>query len=361
VWAGALAVGLCTAHVRAQEASAGGAVMVYSDSDNVTVISPRVSGRQTVAELQVDVAAGVDLVTAASVDLVTAASPKGFSEERWQVEARAGRQWAGGSALRGWYALSREPDFLSHQVGVGGGVELRDRHSLLGLGLVTDQSTVGHRYDPTYGRPRTGYSLQATWTEILGPETLFDLAYTAGRQQGMLASPYRFVRIYDPADGGQHRSAVAEAVPDARTRHGLVVGLRSRLLPRWFVLGQARGHSDDWGLLALSATLRMSFSLTPQWTIDAEMRLHGQGRAAFYRSAYATWPQAPAWRTADKELGPMRTWQGGLHVQWRPFGLRPPLVAAGLGADVVRFDYLDYQWLAGRTALVTLAHLTWEP
>ncbi len=335
--------------------------MVYSDTNNVTVISPRLSGRQTVAEVQVDVAAGVDVVTAASVDLTTAASPKGFSEERWQLDAGAGRQWEGGTALRGWYALSREPDFLSHQVGLAGGVELRDRHSLFGLGLVTDQSTVGHRYDPSYSRDRTGYSLQATWSEVLGPESLFDFAYTAGRQAGMLASPYRFVRLFDPDDAGQHRTAVAEAVPDARTRHGLVVGLRSRVLPRWFLLGQLRGHSDDWGLRALSATVRSSWTLTPTWTLDAELRAHGQGRADFYRRTYQTYPDAPGWRTADKELGPMRTLQGGLHVQWRPFGAGRPLVAAGLGADVVRFDYLDYHWLAGRTALVTLCHLTWEP
>ncbi len=335
--------------------------MVYSDSDNVTVISPRVSGRQTMAEVQVDVAAGVDLVTAASVDLTTAASPKGFSEERWQLDARAGRQWSGGTALRGWYALSREPDFLSHQLGLSGGVELRDRHSQLGLGLVTDQSTVGHRYDPTYARPRAGYNLQATWSEVLGPETLFDLAYTVGHQDGMLASPYRFVRLFDPADAGQHRTAIAEAVPEERTRHGVVLGLRSRLLPRWFLLGQVRGHSDDWGLRAVSATLRSSWVLTANWTLDAELRAHGQGRADFYRRTYQTFPSAPGWRTADKELGPMRTLQGGLHVQWRPLGLGPPAWAVGLGADVVRFDYLDYQWLAGRTALVTLAHLTWEP
>lgn len=336
------------------------AVMVYSDDDQVTVISPRLAGQQQLGPVSVEAAAGVDMVTAASVDLVTAASPKGFSEQRWQADASALYRGVEGATARGWYGLSREPDFLSHQLGAGGEVELFDRHGTAGLAYTADLSTVGRAGDPLLAAPRTGHLLQLSWQQVLSATALLDLAYSAQRIEGFQASPYRFVRLY-AGDGDRHASAVAEAVPATRHRQSLVLGWRQRLTRRWFAAAQLRGYSDDWGMRSAALTLRSTVKLSDQWLIDAELRGHSQGGVSFYQRQYTSFPVVPSWRTADKELGPMTSTQGGVHLEWAPlWGPRQPL-RVGVGVDVIHYRYLDYAWLADRTALVTLAHVTWEP
>lgn len=336
-------------------------VMLYRDSDHVTVLSPRVAAGQELGRWSVDAAVGVDFVTAASVDLVSAASPKGFSEQRWQVDARTGYNFGGGTKARGWYGLSREPDFLSHQVGAGAETEILNRHATLGLGLSADFSTVGRAGDPLMAEKRGTQLLQASWMHVLGPLLLLDLAYTLSQSAGYLANPYRFVRLYDAADLQSHKTSVHEAVPDERRRQAVVVGLRGQLHPSWFLLGQLRAYADDWGMESAAGTVRSTWVLSPQWTADAELRLHGQSRATFYRRQYVTFPDAPAWRTADKELGPMTTKLAGVHLQWRPrIGGKQPLTA-GFGVDYLVFEYLDFQFSTGRSAWVTLGHLTWQP
>jgi hypothetical protein len=336
------------------------AVMVYSDDDNVTVISPRLAGQQTLGPWSVEASAGVDMVTAASVDLVTAASPKGFSEERWQANASALYRLQEGTAARSWYGLSKEPDFVSHQVGAGAEVELWERHSTAGVSYTADLSTVGRAHDPLMAEARNGHLLQLSWQQVMGAASMLDLAYSAQRIDGYQASPYRYVRLY-AGDSPMHASAVTEAVPTQRHRQTLVLGWRQRLSRRWFAAMQMRGYTDDWGMRSLATTLRATCKLSDQWTLDSELRGHGQSAVTFYQRQYNSFPQVPSWRTADKELGPMTTAQGGVHLEWAPLlGPRQPL-RLGLGVDVIRYRYLDYAWLAERTALVTLAHVTWEP
>lgn len=357
------AIGLAAAF-QAQAQSAprrlSSAVMVYSDDDNVTVISPRLAGQQTLGPWSVEASAGVDMVTAASVDLVTAASPKGFSEERWQANANALYRLREGTAARSWYGLSKEPDFVSHQIGAGAETELFERHSTAGLAYTADLSTVGRVHDPLMAEARTAHLLQLSWQQVMGATSMLDLAYSAQRVDGYQASPYRFVRLY-AGDTPIHASAVAEAVPSERQRHTLVVGWRQRLNRRWFAAMQVRGYTDDWGMRSLATTLRATWKMSDQWTLDGELRGHTQSAVRFYQRQYNSFPQVPSWRSADKELGPMTTTQGGVHLEWAPLlGPRQPL-RIGLGVDVIRYRYLDYAWLAERTALVTLAHITWEP
>ncbi len=336
------------------------AVLVYQDDNAVTVISPRLAGHQQLGQTRLEAAVGVDLVTAASVDLVTAASPKGFSEERWHADGSAQYSWGEGSAARSWYGVSQEPDFESHQIGAGLQTELFERHSTVGLAYTAELSTVGRVGDPLMAEPRTAHQLQLSWQQVLGPRTLLDLSYSAQRQQGYLSNPYRFVRLY-AGESPLHATAVTEAVPGERHRQTLVFGLRQRLAKAWFAAAQLRGYSDDWGMTSAALTVRSTWSLSEQWTLDAELRGHSQSATSFYQKQYTSFPQVPAWRTADKELGPMQTLQAGLHLEWAPLlGPLQPL-KLGLGADVIRFRYLDFAWLSERTALVTVAHISWEP
>lgn len=336
------------------------AVMVYQDDNAVTVISPRLAGHQQLGAARVEAAAGVDLVTAASVDLVTAASPKGFSEQRWHADGSAQYSWSEGSAARGWYGVSTEPDFQSHQLGAGLETELFERHSTVGLSYTADLSTVGRIRDPLMAEPRTAHQLLLSWQQVLGPHTLLDLSYSAQRQDGYLGNPYRFVRLF-AGDSPDHATAVTEAVPGQRHRQSLVVGLRQRLAKAWFAAAQLRGYTDDWGMTSAALTARATWALSDQWALDAELRGHSQSAASFYQKQYNSFPQVPAWRTADKELGPLQTLQAGLHLEWAPLlGPLQPL-KLGLGVDVIRWNYLDYAWLTERTALVTLGHITWEP
>jgi len=94
-----LALGLARP-AQAAEGEVSTALLVYSDDDHVTVISPRLGGRAELGALTLDARYTVDAVSAASVDLVTAASPAGFSELRHQASGAAEHALGAGARVR---------------------------------------------------------------------------------------------------------------------------------------------------------------------------------------------------------------------------------------------------------------------
>ena len=335
-------------------------VMIYTDNDHVQVISPRVAGSLDVGAATLHSAVAFDLITAASVDLVTAASPKGFTETRTQVDAGGSYNFGSGAGADANYHLSQEPDFLTHAVHIGGSHGYLSRIATLNVGYGYSRSDIGRRDDATFARQRQTQDADLSWTHIVTPTVAADVGYGLSYVDGFQANAYRFVRLY-AAPTGRQATAVAERVPDQRYRHTVTLRLRSRPRPDLFVHGDYRLYTDTWGMVAHTLTARAALNLGSEaWTVSAEARGHAQGAVDFYRERYATFPNAPDLRTADKELGAMWTALGGLHVAWSPRIRRQQALHGSIGADLLHLRYLDYAYLAARTALLVTVELTWE-
>lgn len=338
---------------------AAGSLLIYTDDDNNEVIRPTVAGSVVAGPVTATAKTSIDFITAASVDLVTAASPRGFSEERKQVDATGDWDLRDGAGVTAGYRLSLEPDFVTHGASVGARRDLLQRHISLQVGYGLSLATVSRRNDTVFSASRRQHDANISLTRILTVDTAADFAYALTFVDGFQHSPYRFVRLYDLA-GGPHVTAVTEHAPDKRLRHSAVARLRTRITRSLFGQLGYRLYVDSWGMTAHTVTGRAIFGITADLTLTAEVRGHIQDAVSFYRVKYTTFPSAPALRTADKELGPMWTALGGLHLDWAAITTAASTLRVGLGADVLHMRFTDYLFLSARTATMVTVDVGWE-
>ncbi len=353
-----LALGLARP-AQAAEGEVSTALLVYSDDDHVTVISPRLGGRAELGALTLDARYTVDAVSAASVDLVTAASPAGFSELRHQASGAAEHALGAGARVRGGYGASVEPDFVGHGLDVGYQRDVRGRLATVSASYALRYATVMRARDPDFQRTRTGHEAGVGWAHVLGPASVLDVGAGLDHSRGYLANPYRLVRLFSP---GQSTSATAivEAVPGTRTGAWLdarVRGREGRLSGR----AEYRFARDSWGVLAHTLEARGTLALAGETLLlTLQARGYLQGHADFYRTRYQTFPEEPRYRTADKELGRMWTALGGLDVEWSPNVRIGRALRLGVGFDLYHLRYPEHPVLRSRTANVVTADATLE-
>ena len=206
---------------------------------------------------------------------------------------------------------------------------------------------------------RQTHQLEASWSHVLSPTVVLDLAYGLTLVSGYQANPYRFVRLYFPGEALQ-ATGIAERTPDFRARHAGTVRVRARLTPALFSAAEYTFYADSWGMLAHTASARASFTFTPAWTLVGEARGHTQTGVSFYRRRYETLPEAPSFRTAEKEFGPMWTVLGSLHLDWTPEITWGENFRVGLGADFLHMRYLDHPLLTNRNAVIGMIDASWE-
>jgi hypothetical protein len=327
---------------------ATGTLFYYADSDKVQVLSPSLTGQVEVGPITASARTSVDVVSAASVDLVSSGSPRGFTEQRVQVDASCAYDLGAGRAASALFALSREPDFLTFTGGVGTTWDIVRRQATLSLSYAFSRSRVGRRDDTDFSERRDQHQLELGVSPLLSKSAVADLVYALTVVEGFQSSAYRRVRLYEPGVSA-HATAVPERVPELRVRHALVLRVRKRFARPLFGLLEYRAYADTWGVLAHALRGRALVELGP-FTFGAEARAYRQTGALFYRNRYETFPSAAELRTADKELTSMWTALGGLHAEWTGKVGRLEALRVGLGGDVLYMRYLDFERLPSRTA-----------
>ncbi len=344
---------------------AGSVLLVYTDSDNVTVWKPTAGGSVTLGPATASAHWSTDFISAASVDLISSASPRGYDEIRNEAQAGVGWDFSGGRKIDASYTVSDEPDFRSQNMGLSAAMDLFERRVTGILGVGASMAQVGRAGDADFWRDRDSQDLSLQGSVILAPATVLDVFATSQHINGLQSSPYRFVRLYEPG-ATQHGTAVAERVPEQRWRNTATVRLRHRLAPSLFALADYRFYADTWGLVAHTVTARTTWTLPGgAFALALEARGHVQGRADFYQRRYAMQPDGPGgprgpqWRTADKELGPMWTALAGMRLEWTPWRHHDAW-HVGLGGDVLHMRYLDSPLITQRTALLTVLDLSWD-
>lgn len=351
--------------------------LVYSDTDNVLVVSPQVSARRALDDSggAASARAVVDVISAASVDVVSQASTR-FTEVRREADLAASKRIASFlPELR--YRFSDEPDYRSHGLGASLARDFADHDTTFALSYDVSLDTVGRSGTSfaDWSRDLTSHTIEASWTQVLGVRTVGRLAYSLVVQDGYLEKPYRYVPLFDPdtlamleSDGTtldrDNFSAYRlperppEEVPDRRLRHALAArGVR--LLPGIGALeADYRFYLDSWGMQAhtVDATLKLPIG---HYRLDIEDRLHWQGPVDFWRRAYTVDAsgEVPEWRTIDRDLGGylQDTLQARGQLELPGWSLTIYLLG---GAMLTRFS--DYLFLDWRLALVGQTGLRWR-
>lgn len=349
------------AALAAPSAAAGGRAAswtaLYTDSDHVTIVSPRVTGQATVAG-SVDVDAGfeLDVITAASVDVVTAASPRGFREVRQGAQLGAALRPVRGISALLRYLPSWEPDYRSHALAAAASAEWLEGRltTQLGYRLALDQ--VGRSGAAEAWRPMSTHAASVEVAWVFDRFTVGTLIYEAQRVDGFQASPYRYVRI-------PWGATVPESVPDERGRHAVSARVRRALTPAWFAGASYRFYADTWSVQSHTAEAELAWS-RPDDRVTAGVSVRGyrQGAAWFYEERYQAPPGLlPRYRTADRLL--TESWSllaaGRVELGVGPLGpVREVRLTAKVEAYAQRF--IRFAPLTDREALVASLGLAAE-
>jgi hypothetical protein len=347
----------------------------YSDTDHVEVFAPSViaSVSSPTAGWNVGGSYLVDVVSAASPDIVSAASPP-FHEVR-QAGRVTGGYKPGDYGVQATAHTSSEPDYLSLGAEIELTADLNDK-------VITPKIEYGYTHD-TIGRGGTPFSVfhHTLATHDVGVGAAFVLSASSlllvgaslQLERGDQSKPYRYVPMFAPGivpfvPRGADVALVndvrlpvrpLEQLPLARDRYALGLRFAHRFTSSTLRL-EERVYRDSWGQMATTTDLQYLLDVGTQVVLWPHLRFNAQNGAAFYRLAYsAQIPTVvgspvvlPAFRTTDRELGPLLTGVVGLGLR---VGLSPPKTATQyaftLQADTMFTRYFDALFLTNRLAV----------
>jgi len=368
----AASVALFSGHARAQETDkveASSAVYVRTDTDETTVITPRLElGAPLSEETRLDLTYSVDVWTSASIDIRTSASigvdsetPQKVTEQRDEIDVALTHALSD-VTLGGSYRYSVEHDYESHGGSFGGGYDFADNSANISLSVRAYFDTVGRAGAPDFEEKSTLYSARVAFTQVIDAQTVANLVYEVGLQQGYLSSPYRFVRFAKP-DSVPQSTCVApitlclpETNPDSRMRHAFALSARRALTDEISIGANYRFYLDSWDMT--SHTIGIDGALVPAetWLFSLGYRFYMQSSASHFKPFYTTMP-FPETYTSDKELSDLSSHRLELEVM-KSFELDElgSELAAVLLVAPSHFIYNEFLLLDSISALeVTLA------
>jgi hypothetical protein len=188
-------------------------------------------------------------------------------------------------------------------------------------------------------------------------------------EHGDQSKPYRYIPMFAPDVAANVPSGASiayvtthrlperplEQLPLARNRFALTGRIGHRFEGST-VRAEERIYDDNWGMLASTTDLRWIFDLGRRFSLWPHLRLHVQKSVSFWQRAYVSDPTGwslPEFRTGDRELGPLRTYTGGLGLRlFLGPEVDPQLWSIAAQGDVMRTNFLDDLYLTGRTGFL---------
>jgi hypothetical protein len=351
--------------------------LLYTDTDNVLVVSSKLSAARALDEQGGEASADVvvDVVSAASVDVVAQASQR-FSELRWEVNLAGSYAISDGLPSVN-YRGSAEPDYVSHGFGAGYLARLGGADTVASAHYQITLDTVGRSGTPfdTWSRQLTVHSAELSLTQNLSTHSVLRGVLSLTVERGYQEKPYRFVPLFDAAaiarveaDGmelglgnfDRYRLATRppEEVPELRVRPALGARWLYYVEPIESSLrADYRFYLDDWGLLANTVELEIEHPLGELWTLAMTTRGYTQTKASFYRSAYVVErpDEIPGFRTVDRKLAPYDSLSAGARLE-----LHTDAIIAYFEATASYWRFHQYIYLDHLIALIGQGGVAWS-
>ncbi len=292
------------------------ALYVRSDSDDTTVISPRVRAQRQLGETtEVDATYSADVWTSASIDIRTSASKRPVTEQRDELDVGVTNAFEDVSLHVG-YRLSIENDYDSNGLSASAAWDFADNAANLTLSVNGIHDVVGQSGAPDFARRLDTLDTRLSFTQVLDPEMFATLTYDLALLDGYQASPYRHVGFGGTGAGCVDAGrCLPEDVPDARMRHALAATLRRAFSAAFSAGATYRFYVDDWGLQSHTALLDLGLAAGEHTLLALHYRLYSQGRVDFYRERYPAWSPEIGRTTHDRELSTSASHRLGLDLE----------------------------------------------
>jgi hypothetical protein len=284
------------------------AVYVRVDTDETTVITPRVSAQAPIDDsTRVDVAYSMDVWTSASVDIRASAS-RPVTERRDEINAAISHDLSDASVSLA-YRYSYEPDYESNFVSAGLTLDFADKASTLAIGGGISFDDVGRVGTPSFQRSLRSYTGQLTFTQVVDTKTLLQATYSVSYNDGYQSSPYRYVGI-GTVDGGCPLKLMPtewcfpENNPTIRLRNAFVLAAARALGDTLSARITYRFYIDDWKLLSHTALAELNWLADVETVVGLRYRFYLQSAAAQYRARFPSIDRLREYYSRDKELSP---------------------------------------------------------
>jgi hypothetical protein len=237
-----------------------------------------------------------------AVDAITTASrPIRNADAAFQDFVKVRNEVDGSVRVKGGtfgYYVSREPDYFAQQVRGEYARDFLQENLNISLGTSYGWDSIEPVADEdtdTAADVRTTLHWNAVATQTLTPTTLVRVGAEYSAVKGLQHNPYR--NVY--AGGGN----VPERHPAERLRRDLFVRLNQYFRNRSSVWLTYVFYSDDWGVHAHTAGIKLNQVVTGDVAVRYRYRYHTQDAADFQRSEYATADGVDGYLTGDYRLG----------------------------------------------------------
>jgi len=326
----------------------------YTDGQ-VDVVSPSARILHPFEGGEVEARYALDALSGATQTLTADGISSATRFEERRHEGSLGGRWRPntGDSVGASYAVSVEPDFHTHRVGVDGEIEVFEKMATIGASYFLDVNTAGRADDPDYAQDAVGHALDLSWKHVLGRRTALGILAsgridTCDERLGCHASPYRYVGI-----GADLRQVVAERHPDLRARGAAALRLSQAITRALAVHAGYRLYQDSWKMRAHTTDLALATGLwADRLILRGEGRFTWQTAASFYRDTYtAADGGIPAYRTADRELATLWDVAVGGRVEGSLSGLGMfTRLRTNLRVTRLWYRYRDFSELPERNA-----------
>lgn len=322
------------------------AVLLYSETDRVSVVEPVISARRKIGDdeymnfrILADAMTGASPNGAIKTDSAqTFTSPSGsgvyttpagktpldpnFRDTRGAISG----EWETplGERLKGIFSanLSKEFDYGSLGLGASLAWDFNQRNTTLSTGLSYNLDQVNPVGGIPLGlsampaSPDTGKSTEGDTdnknitafllgiTQVLGPKHLLQVNYTYSGESGYLTDPYKILSVLD--SNGELRASdpyLYEKRPDSRARHAVYLKDMKQFGEDVLQLSY-RYAWDDWGINSHTLDLRYRHEFSAKDFLEPHLRYYIQNKADFYYYNLVD-GDIPAYASADYRLGDM--------------------------------------------------------
>jgi hypothetical protein len=270
------------------------------------------------------------------LDVVSAATK--FTDERHAfhggLELRVGP-----TQLTAGYTFAFENDYRSHAIDAAAAVDLWGKNTTFKLGyshnfdsvcnvdnkgapplerqaLSTSKGCFDDKAMGLLQEPLAIDSYAISWTQVITPIILTDLAFGLQVIDGFQSNPYRRVRLFNGTVEAQ------ESEPGLRQRLAIQGRMRIAIKKAKAAVGLlGRFYDDTWGVMSGTAEISWEQYVVPNLLIRLRGRFYQQTRAVFYRDAgearsYEAVGPVGQYFTGDRELSPFRDYLAGLKISY---------------------------------------------
>lgn len=313
---------------------------------------------QPMVQITKDLPRGFDVGAHFLVDAITSASIAAgvmqdqlFTELRKEAGAAVGKTWDR-TRMGVSYRQSREPDYISHALGLSVSQGVWDNTGSIGINVARGFDTVG----PNLNLPLDVYFGGVSYSQALAPTLLAQVGYEVIYLDGSLGSlgnPYSQV----PNHG-------RERPPDERLRHAAIArtayylpasGTGLQLHYRFYfdhapgLEPQAGAPENPWNVVAHTVDVRLHQELTAHLELRLGYRFHSQGAAAFWCNTDPSrggrtdcYPPEAPYFVVDAKLGPVTTHVPELKLWWEAHALRTIPVLGWLAGGAFELSYAHF-------------------